>query len=171
MSWRIILAIVLFAAGAYTSIGFLIDSWEGRLCWELGSGTYVRLPYWTSLSKAVGALVERVSRSPFTASFELLVMTAFLWPIAALLLSRRIVLALAAALVILLPFALILYDQTAFGFALYCNNDGMAELGFAIMQLLVIPATILVLLAAHLIDRIEAGATFWRASAARRRRY
>ena len=164
MNWRMILAIVLFLAGAYTSVSFVVDSWEGRLCWD-GSGTYVRLPYITALRGAFGALVARMSsHSPFAALFELLVLTAFVWPLAALLILNRAIIVLSAVLLTLLPFAFIVHGQITFGVEQYCKNNGMAELGFAVIQLLVIPITLLMILATYLADRLSVRFAAYRAT-------
>jgi hypothetical protein len=154
MNGRVKLAILLFLLGGYTSVSFIVDSWEGRLCWD-SSGTYVRLPYMTALRGAIDALGARMSSlSSFSTLLELLVLTAFVWPIAALLILNRGSIVLGAALLTLLPFALNVRDQIAFGIQQYCTNDGMAELGFGVLQFLVISITILMLLAMPLADRI-----------------
>lgn len=157
MNGRILLPIVLLLMGAYTSISFVVDSWEGRLCWD-SSGTYVRLPLATALRGAVGALAARMDL------LDLVVLTAFIWPIAALLLVKRSIVGLAAVLLTSLPFAFTVYSQVAIGVQDYCTKDSMAELGFAVAQLLVIPATILVLLVVGLFDRISVRFAVYRAT-------
>ena len=154
MSWRAGLAVMLCLAGAYTSISFLVDSWEGHLCWDSGS-TYVRLPWITAFHGATDSLIARINwHSPVAALFELLVLTAFIWPIAALLILDRAVFVISAALLALFPFALNAHDQVTFGVQQFCTNDGMDAIGFTVIQILVILLTMLIFLTAHLADRI-----------------
>ncbi len=41
MARRVVFGLILFAMGFYDSISLLVDEWEGRRCWDLGSPEYV----------------------------------------------------------------------------------------------------------------------------------
>jgi hypothetical protein len=164
MNWRIILAMLLFLAGAYTSVSFMVDSWQGRLCWDVYGGNYTRLPFATALRGATSNLFALVQSRPFTAVLELGVLTAFVWPISAALILNRAIVVLNAVLLTLLPFAINVHAQVTFGVEQYCTKDGLAELGFVVMQILVIPITILVIISVCLVDQISIRFAAYRAT-------
>jgi hypothetical protein len=95
MTWRIPFAALLFAAGAYTSVSNFVDSWEGGICWLRGDANYVRLPLVTAFLGAGHALLAKAPTKPFSTIVEFLALTAFLWPVAAVLLANGRMIAIA----------------------------------------------------------------------------
>ena len=164
MNWRIILAMLLFLAGAYTSVSFMVDSWQGRLCWDVYGGNYTRLPFATALRGPTSNLFALVQSRPFTAVLELGVLTAFVWPISAALILNRAIVVLNAVLLTLLPFAINVHAQFTFGVEQYCTKNGMAELGFAVIQILIITITIVVIVSVRLADQISVQFAAYRAT-------
>ena len=132
------MAAVLLAAGAYTSISFFVDSWEGRPCWILGYPTYVRLPFASALLGAISAALNKAHAQPFSAIMEFLGLTAFLWAGGAVWIARGIVIPLIALLIIGVPLALTVYDQVNFGIDLFCDGHGMTEFGHGVIQLFIV---------------------------------
>lgn len=131
-----VMAAVLLIGGAYTALSFYVDSWEGHRCWMRGDAVYDRLPFITALQGAIGAASARAASRPFSAAIELAMFTAFLWPVGAVWLARGWIIPTISALLICIPFAITLHTQVNFGISAYCNDSGMNEVGFLVMQLL-----------------------------------
>lgn len=139
--WRRPLTLLVLLAGAYTSVSFFADSWEGARCWIFG-GNY-DVPFDVALSGAIEALKARIQSSPTVAALEILCHTAFIWPVAAILISNRPIILAIGLVLTLMPFALLVHQPTDF-----CDG-GMNAFGLAAMQLFIaLPLGILAFVAA-----------------------
>ena len=148
MSWRATFALLLFLVAAYTSVSVFVDSWEGRQCW-LDGGNYARLPFATAFRGALDALSTTARSSTFKAAFEILSLTSFIWPLAAILISRNKIIPFSGLVLVLIPFFLLMHDRIYFGFNTFCDGNGMAAVGFAGMQLfIVLPIGLIIFCAA-----------------------
>lgn len=140
MTWRTPFAALLFAAGAYTAVSDLVDSWEGGICWLRGDTNYVRLPFVTAFLGAAHALLGKAPTKPFSMIVDLLILTAFLWPVAAVLIADRRVISISilAGLLTLVPFGITVHGQMLFGIETFCDGNGMAAFGSAVLQLFIV---------------------------------
>ena len=152
---RKVLAVLLLLIGAYTSMRFFVDQWEGARCWQLGTAVDDRLPFAAALLSATGALIRQTATRPGNALAELLGLTAFLWSALAVLAARGPFIPILATIVILFPFAILLHDQLTVGFAAFCDGHGEAAFGFGVLQLFVmLPLGIILFFAAATSKRL-----------------
>lgn len=149
MSIKIPSAIILFLSGAYVSINFFVNDWEGRYCWDSGGPVgYTRLPFFSALHSAWRALLYDISNNlSFRTLLLVIILASFLLPILAALIFSKPTIVIFATLVTIVPLAITLYYQIKFGFDIYCDQHGDMSLGFAAMQILIIfPAGVILII-------------------------
>ncbi len=149
MARRVVFGLILFAMVFYDSISLLVDEWEGRLCWDLGSPEYVRLPFASALRGAWDHLLKQMNSDPAVSFLVVPMQAAFLLPALAVSIAPRRLVTITAFLAIALPFALTIYEKITLGLDPWCDGHGGEAIGAAAIEFLfVLPLGLIVLLAA-----------------------